>query len=425
MIKEFNRVNRVNGELKLPGDKSISHRAVMIACMADGVSVIKNLSSSEDVNSTIKCFEQLGCNFEKNRSTLKVYGKGFKGFNRPTQTLDCGNSGTTARLLTGILSAQDFESELVGDQSLSKRPMQRIVEPLRKMNANIFTSNSGTLPLKIYPSVLKPIEYEMPVASAQVKSSILFAALHLNEESTVIENFSTRDHTEKMLGLRTSQNNSMKKIYSSKKYYPSSFVMNIPSDISSASFFMVLALLLPESELLLKNISLNPTRIGVIKLLKEMGGNIEILNASHEKNEEIGDVIVKSSKLRNVEIDKAIIPNIIDEIPILSIAGVFAEGSFKITNARELRFKESDRIKALCENYKLAGLKVDEFDDGFVVNGNLSNETVMFNSYNDHRIAMAFAILSTLLPQGGKVTDFECVKISNPSFLEQLSLIAS
>lgn len=424
MIKEFTSINRVNGELILPGDKSISHRAVMFGSMADGVSVIGNLSTSEDVKSTMNCFKELGCEFEIGESTIKIKGKGFKGFNKPKKSLDCGNSGTTARLISGILAAQDFETELIGDESLSKRPMMRIVEPLRKMNAKIFTSDKGTLPIKINPSALNPINYEMTVASAQVKSSILLAGLHLVDETIVTEKVFTRNHTEKMLGLKTVDTGNGVSIYSSKKKYPIHFQINVPSDISTASFFIVLTLLLPDSELVLKNVSLNPTRTGVLRVLKNMSGDIQILNKRSEMNEETGDILVRSSRLKNVEIDKSIIPNIIDEIPVISVAGIFAEGNFQINNAEELRYKECDRISALCENYKKLGLKVDEFNDGFSLSGGISSKNVLFESFGDHRIAMTFAVLSSLLKSGGRVEDFDCVKISNPDFLGQLRSIS-
>lgn len=421
MNQQFEKINSLNGEIFLAGDKSISHRAVMFASMAKGESIIYNCSESEDVYSTIKCFKELGCEFELNNNTIKIIGKGFKNFNKPQNFLDAGNSGTTTRLISGILAAQNFESTIVGDDSLSKRPMKRIVEPLRLMGANIEPSENGTLPLKIFPSFnLKPIEYTLKVASAQVKSALLLLALHLEEESVIIDPFNTRNHTEKMLNLKVEKTSEGNKIFCSKKNYPKSFEINVPSDISSAAFFIVAALITKNSEILIRNISINPTRIGVIKILKEMGGDIEILNQKEECGEEVGDILVKSSRLKNIEIPKEIIPNIIDEIPILSVAGIFAEGDFIIKNAEELRVKESDRIKSLCENFKKVGLEVIENSDGFILSGELKNNYAEFDSYGDHRIAMTFAILSSMLEKGGVVNGFDCVKISNPKFMEQL-----
>lgn len=422
MNYRFNKVNSLKGEIYLAGDKSISHRAVMFASMAKGESVIYNCSESEDVNSTINCFKELGCEFVKNGNTVKIKGKGFKNFISPKNYLDAGNSGTTTRLLSGILSAQNFESVIIGDESLSSRPMTRIVEPLKLMGANIYSSEKGTLPLKIFPSnKLKPIEYKLQVASAQVKSSLLLLALHLDDETIIEDPFETRNHTELMLGLKVEKSDYGNKIYCSRKNYPQSFEMKIPADISSAAFFIVAGLISKDSEILIKDVSLNPTRTGIIKVLQDMGGNISLLNQRKVCGEEIGDILVKSSELKNVEIPKHLNPNIIDEIPILSVAGIFAEGNFEIRNAEELRVKESDRIKSLCNNFKKIGLEVIEYEDGFELFGTIKNDFAEFESFGDHRIAMAFAVLSMMFEKGGEVKNFDCVKISNPKFLEQIN----
>ncbi len=421
MNQKFDKINSLNGEIYLAGDKSISHRAIMFASLAKGESIIYNCSESEDVYSTVKCFQNLGCEFEINNNVIKVIGKGFKNLSAPNKYLDAGNSGTTTRLISGILAAQNFESTIIGDESLSKRPMRRIVEPLRLMGADIIPSENGTLPLKIFPSSeLKSIVYKLKVASAQVKSALLLLALHLDEESVIVDPFNTRNHTEKMLNLKVEETSEGKKIFCSKKNYPQSFQINVPSDISSAAFFIVAGLITPNSEILIKNVSINPTRTGVITILKEMGGDVKIINEKNECGEEVGDLLVKSSRLKNVEIPKEIIPNIIDEIPVLSVAGIFAEGDFVIKHAEELRVKESDRIKSLCENFKKVGLNVIENSDGFILTGELKNNYAEFESYGDHRIAMTFAILSSMLEKGGAVNGFDCVKISNPKFYDQL-----
>ena len=420
MIQKFDNVNTVKGELFLLGDKSISHRAIMFAAMANGVSVIKNCSGSDDVRSTISCFEKLGCKFEIIDDQIKVIGKGFKGFTKPESELYAGNSGTTARLISGILSAQNFESVITGDESLSQRPMKRIVEPLKLMGADISANENGTLPVRIKPFLINPIHYKLQVASAQVKSAMILCAIHLDEESIFTEPIPTRNHTEKLLNLRTEIVNDGTKIYVSKNNYPKPFEITVPSDISSAAFFIVLGLLTKNSEILIRNVSLNETRTGVIKILQQMGGKIEIENEREEKGEKAGDVRVYSSKLINVPIPQSIIPNIIDEIPILSIAGIFAEGNFRINNAKELRVKESDRIKSLCNNFRKAGLIVDEFEDGVELSGTVSNKETIYESYGDHRIAMAFGVLSMLMKNGGSVNDFECVGISNPQFVAQI-----
>ena len=421
VIQKFKNIDSVNGELFLLGDKSISHRAVMFAAMADGVSIIRNCSGSDDVRSTINCFEKLGCNFEINGDQIKVTGKGFKGLLKPKSELYAGNSGTTARLISGILSAQNFESVITGDESLSQRPMKRIVEPLRLMGAEISANENGTLPVIIKPSLIKPINYKLQVASAQVKSAMILCAINLDEESVFIEQTTTRNHTEKLLHLKTEITSGGTNIYVSKRNYPKPFEITIPSDISSAAFFIVLGLLTKNSAILIRNVSLNETRTGVINILHQMGGKIDIDNEREEKGEKVGDVRVYSSKLKNVSIPRTIIPNIIDEIPILSVAGIFAEGNFKINNAKELRVKESDRINSLCVNFKRAGLTVDEFEDGFELSGTVSNKETIFESYGDHRIAMAFGVLSMLMKNGGSVNDFECVGVSNPQFVEQVN----
>jgi 3-phosphoshikimate 1-carboxyvinyltransferase len=425
MIQAFKKVEGLNGEINLGGDKSLSHRSVMFAAMAKGLSKIYNCSASEDVSSSISCFEKLGCSFERNNEFIKVEGKGFKGFSKPASELYAGNSGTTTRLISGILCAQDFQSVITGDESLSSRPMRRIVDPLRLMGGNISANENGTLPLVIKPSdKIHHLNYTLQVASAQVKSAMLLCALHLDEESVIIEPWATRNHTEKLLGMKTEKTSEGTAIYVSKQNYPEPFEITVPSDISSAAFFIVMALLSKNSRVVIKNVSLNETRTGIIEVLKKMGGQIEIGNSRLEKGEEVGDVIVVSSDLKNIKIPEALIPNIIDEIPVLSVAGIFAEGNFRIENAKELRVKESDRIKSMCYNFKLAGLEVDEFEDGFELSGTLSDSEVLFESFGDHRIAMADAVLSMLMKNGSSINGFECVAISNPNFVKQVAALS-
>lgn len=425
MIKSFSKVKSVKGELTFAGDKSISHRAIFFSSMANGKSIIKNISLSEDVKSTRKVFSELGVEFYFDKSDLIVTGRGKKKFLPPQNFLDCGNSGTTARLASGLLIAQNFSSTLIGDESLSKRPMQRVIQPLKLMGGKIESSNS-TLPLIINPSdELKNIEYELPVASAQVKSALLIAGLHLSQQTKIIEKFITRDHTERMLELPVETTDDKKIISASEKFYPVAKEYFIPGDVSSSSFFIVLALLSNNSELIIKNVSLNPTRTGFIDILLKMNGNIQIENVKHSSNEPYGDLIIKSSELKNIRIDEKIIPNIIDEIPILSIAGIFAEGNFEIRNCKELRYKESDRIKSICDNLQLAGVEVEEFEDGFCIRGEVKNSPVTFNSFNDHRIAMAFSILAMLVGNDSMVDGIECVAISNPDFYSQVEQVVN
>lgn len=424
MIQEISKIKSAKGVLKLPGDKSISHRAVMFASMAEGESYVRNYLNSADLNSTIDCFRNLGCKITKDVDNLKIDGTGFKGFTKPLQELDAGNSGTTTRLISGILAAQNFKSTIVGDKSLSLRPMMRIVEPLTKMGAVLKPTKNGTLPMEIFPSdKLHNIEYDMNIASAQVKSSILLAGLHLEQETVVIEHSKTRNHTETLLGLRVEEEGNIRKIFVSKKDYPKAQEYIVPSDISTAAFFIVLALIAPESKIKLKNVLLNETRNGILKILKEMNASITIENDGEINGEKSGDLIISSSSLANIGISEEMIPNIIDEIPILSVAGIFAKGKFVVRNANELRFKESDRISAMCTNYKKLGLECTEFEDGFEVQGGVKNSNVLIESFDDHRIAMAFAILGMLVDVNLKINNFECVSISNPEFLNQLKVI--
>ncbi len=426
MIKEFQKINFVEGELQLPGDKSVSHRSVMFSSLAEGESVVYNCLESADINSTIDCFRKMGIEIDKNEERIIIRGKGLYGLQAPREVLDCGNSGTTARLISGILAAQKFESTLIGDESLSRRPMKRVIDPLREMGAIIETNEKLTLPMTIKPSPnFHAINYTLPVASAQVKSCVLLAGLFLEETTRVIEKEPTRNHTENLLNLDVEEKDEVRIISINNKKFPKPSVYYIPSDISASAFFIVLASLLKGSVLTLKNILLNETRNGIITVMKKMGADITIVNKQTRNGEISGDIIVRGAALENCEIDKEIIPNIIDEIPVLAIAGIFAGGAFEIRNAHELRVKEADRISAMCNNLKLLGLNITEYDDGFRVEGEIKNfDNLLFESYGDHRIAMAFGVLSVILPKGGRVNNFECVEISNPNFANQIEKIA-
>lgn len=425
MIQSFHKIRQVKGTLSFRGDKSISHRALLISSLADGKSSIKNLSDSEDVKSTINCLRTLGIEIESNGDEYIITGRGFKGYKKPLIQLNTGNSGTTARLLSGILSVQNFESTIVGDESLSLRPMQRVIEPLSKMGAKILNYN-GCLPMNILPiQTLNPIDYRMPVPSAQVKSAILLAGLHSDKETSVSESFRTRNHTENLLGLRINIDKDRIISTVSRINFPVPIDYYIPGDISSAMYFIVLALLTKNSELLIENVSLNSTRIESLNLFKRMGGDIQIKVKGSSNHEKYGDILVHSSELKNVVIEKNIIPLIIDEIPILAIAGIYADGAFEIRGATELRVKESDRIQAICKNLLKSGCYFEEYDDGFNVSGTISKVTGPFNSFGDHRIAMAFAILSSLMENGGAVENFKMAAISNPNFIEQLISVAN
>lgn len=423
---KIEKINHLKGELNLPGDKSISHRAIMFSALAKGKSVVHGCLKSEDIYSTINCFRSLGCNIVEKNNSLEIDGAGYQNLTSPQSNLDCGNSGTTTRLISGILSAQKFATTLIGDDSLRLRPMKRIIEPLNLMGAKINASEGYRLPMTIYGNpYLNSITYQLPVASAQVKSCIILAALHIDDEVKIIENVQTRNHTELMLNLNVSIEENKNIISVSKKDYPVAKVYQVPSDISSAAFFIVATLCSNNSELIIRNISLNETRTGIVKILKQMGGYIEILSMEKTAGEAYGDILVKSSVLQNIEIEKELIPNVIDEIPILSVAGFFANGKFSIRNAEELRYKESDRIKAICENFVSLGCQVNEYKDGFEIIKKEIMDNISFNSFSDHRIAMAFYILGSLIKNTVHIDSIESVKISNPDFFSQLKAIST
>jgi len=363
MIQSFNKIEKVSGSLNLPGDKSILHRTLIFSALANGESKITNLPQSDDIKSTINCLQQLGIQIKEKVNSTKVYGKGFKGFVKPDKPLNAGNSGTTARLLSGILAAQDFNSIIDGDGSLSKRPMMRIIEPLRLMGARITGSDENTLPLKFYATDhLNPITYELPIPSAQVKSAILLAGLHSSKITRVIEYRQTRDHTERMLGLNVEEHQLKSVISVSKSNYP-----------VSQKYFVT-----KNANLTIKNISLNPTRTGLLHLLKEMGAKINIDETGASNNEPYGNITIFTSELKNIKMSNEVIANIIDEIPILAIAGIFAEGDFEIRNAEELRVKECDRIGALCYNLSVLGLNIEEFEDGFKISGKIKSYGIWY-----------------------------------------------
>jgi len=418
------KINSVNGTLNLPGDKSVSHRAVFFSSLADGKSRIINCLNSEDLKSSINCFKKLGAEIIETDSEIIITGTGLRKLVKPESNLDAGNSGTTARLISGILAGQKFGSTLLGDKSLSSRPMKRIIDPLSEMGG-IIESTDFKLPIIFHHSKnIHPITYTLPVASAQVKSSVLLAGLHIDGITKVIEETETRDHTERMLGLDTIYKEGRKIISVSSEDYPTAKEYLVPSDISTASFFIILGLILHNSEIKISNLLLNPSRTGIIEVLREMGGNITEENVRTVSGEIMGDLVVKSSSLKNIKIRREIIPNIIDEIPILSIAGYFAEGDFIVDHAEELRYKESDRIKSICTNFSTLGVKVVEQQDGFSISGEINKKSSELQSFGDHRIAMSFAVLSALIGTKITINNYECVAISNPDFLTQLKSIS-
>ena len=425
MDKELRTARHLRGEITVPGDKSISHRAAMIGAIAEGVTEIGGFLRAADPLSTLQCIHDLGVETKFLSDTLSVHGKGLHGLRRPEKILDAGNSGTTIRLLTGILAGQKFSSEISGDAYLTQRPMRRIIEPLTLMGASISASRQQTAPLTI-TSVerLHAIDYVLPVASAQVKSAILLAGIFADGTTSVFESKKSRDHTERMLNLEIDHSNGMNvvKVVGKRPIYAKQFY--VPGDPSSAAFFIVAGLIVPNSEIVIKNISVNPTRIGFIQVLQSMGANIKLEGENIVGGETIGNVVVSNSSLQsNIVLRGKIIPNIIDEIPILAVAAIFAKGTFEVRDASELRTKECDRIRAICYNIKAMGLEVEEFQDGFAFESKDRLLPSIYDSFGDHRIAMAFGIAGVASEGRSMVTNAECVDISFPSFwktLEQL-----
>lgn len=422
MDKVLSPAQSLHGIITVPGDKSISHRSVLIGALSEGTSEIEGFLDAADPLSTLSCINALGIKHAFVNKTLLLYGRGLFGLQPSSSVLDAGNSGTTIRLLSGILSGQPFASSISGDQYLTRRPMKRIIDPLEKMGAHITSSPECTAPLHIqgrYP--LTPIDYELPVASAQVKSAVLLAGLYAEGETRVIESKPSRDHTERMLHLSKKLENgkTITSVTSGKKFRGDKYL--VPGDPSSAAFFIVAGLIVPHSEILIRNVGLNPTRTGFIDVLLAMNADIIIENKRTIGGEPVGDIIVRTSELRNGRtLEGDIIPNIIDEIPILSIAGMFAQGLFCIRGAKDLRNKESDRIHSMCTNIRLTGIDVEEFDDGFAFESKNNLFQAEFDSFDDHRIAMAFGIASLVLKGETKIKNAECVSISFPAFWELL-----
>ena len=420
----------IQTEINIPGDKSISHRSIIFSSLARGKSEIKGFLECEDCLNTISAFRSLGINIEKIGSgNYIVEGKGINGLNKPKDVINCGNSGTTMRLMTGLLSAQPFYSVLTGDNSLCERPMDRVIIPLEKMGARIWSRDNKYAPLGIRGNDnLKGIEYHSPVASAQVKSSLLLAGLYAEGETFVNEPEKSRDHTERMLkamGANITIKDNTVSVSQFKDIGLESRLIRVPADISSAAFFMAAGLLLPDSEIYLKNIGINPTRAGIIEIIKKMGGHIQLENKRNISGEMIADVLVKSSELRGIEVKGDIIPRLIDEIPIITVLGAFARGRTIIKDAEELRVKETDRIKALYEEFKKIGVEIKEREDGLIIEGNnLIKGGVNVDSRGDHRIAMSLAVAGLLAENEIIIDNCQAVNVSFPGFFELIKMFS-
>ena len=410
----------LKGSIKVPGDKSISHRSIMLGSIADGVTRVSGFLEGEDSLATLSAFRDMGVKIERNGSNVTINGVGKHGLKEPIHSLNLGNSGTSIRLMSGLLSAQSFDSELCGDESLSKRPMGRVIEPLRLMGADI-SGNDSKPPLLIKGGKqLSSIEYTLPVASAQIKSCLLLAGLYSDGKTTIIENGISRDHTERMLnGFGYDVTSSSNKISLMGGGSLKSCDIEVPSDISSAAFFMVAGCISENSSIVLEAVNINPTRTGVIDILRLMGANIELLNQRLQAGELIADIKVTSSQLKGIEIPENLVPLAIDEFPVLFIAASCAKGETVLTGARELRVKESDRIQVMADGLTALGIDNEVLDDGIrIIGGEFKEQTSSIKSHHDHRISMAFAIASVKSKFNIEIEGVDNVKTSFPNFVE-------
>ena len=421
----INKINSLKGTFDVPSDKSISHRSVMFGSLAQGTTHITNFLMGADCLSTISCFRALGIDIDvdEDKHEVWVHGKGLKGLSAPSTILDCGNSGTTVRLISGILSGQNFQTTLTGDASIQKRPMKRVILPLTQMGASFTAKEDNFCPMTISPSSLHGICYDSPVASAQVKSSILLAGLYATSPTTVTEPSISRDHTERMLsafGASIKRDGKSVTIQPCKELYATD--IEVPGDISSAAFFMVAGLITPNSEITIKNVGINPTRRGILDVLLDMGGDITCLNEREVGGEMVCDLLVRSSALHGTTVGGEIIPTLIDEIPAIAIAALFAKGTTIIKDAKELRVKESDRIETLSTELLKLGAKLTTQEDGMSIEGGHPLQGgVSLESYHDHRIAMSLAILASRLDEPCTLLHPECVAISFPNFFDLLT----
>lgn len=418
-------ITGLRGTVSVPGDKSISHRCVMFGSIADGTTEIHNFLPGADCLATIQCFRTLGIEIEQKDSTVTVHGKGLHGLSAPSHILDVGNSGTTTRLLSGILAGQPFESKLSGDESLNSRPMKRIIDPLTQMGANISSIlRNGCAPLYIAPSRLHGIHYDSPVASAQVKSCILLAGLYAEGETSVTEPGLSRNHTELMLrefgadirsvhDLDCSRTTAIirpcQELYGQK--------ITVPGDISSAAYFIAAGLIVPDSEIRITNVGVNPTRAGMLKVCEDMGARIQLDNERTEGGEKIADITVRTSQLHGTVIEGDIIPALIDEIPIIAVMAAVAEGTTVIRDAAELKVKETDRIETVTDNLKAMGCDVTPTDDGMIIKGG-KLKGASIHTLLDHRIAMAFSIAALAAEGRTRILDSKCVDVSYPTFYD-------
>ncbi len=419
---KLHKAAHIRGEITVPGDKSISHRSVMFGSIAKGTTEIHNFLEGADCLSTIGCFRRMGIEIENKNGTVIVHGKGMHGLTAPSGTLDCGNSGTTTRLISGILAPQNFDVTLTGDESIQKRPMKRIIEPLSMMGADIKSiRGNDCAPLKICGMPLAGIHYTSKVASAQVKSAILLAGLYADGLTTVTEPQVSRNHTELMLkffGAELESKETSVTIWPATELFGNR--IDVPGDISSSVYFVAAGLILPNSEVLIKNVGINPTRAGLIKVCEAMGADLTLSNENHGNAEPTADLLVRTSSLKACTIGGDIIPTLIDELPTIAIMACFAEGTTVIRDAAELKVKESNRIAIMVENLRAMGADVEETEDGMIIHGGKPLHGAVIDSHKDHRIAMTFAVAALAAEGETEIHDADCVNISYPAFYEEL-----
>ncbi|MDO5538454.1 MAG: 3-phosphoshikimate 1-carboxyvinyltransferase [Eubacteriales bacterium] len=429
-MKFENYTSPLRGEISVPGDKSISHRAVMFGALADGTTEVTNFLQGADCLSTISCFRKMGIEIENTPEHILIHGKGLHGLKKPSEILDTGNSGTTTRLISGILAGQSFQSVLNGDASIQSRPMKRIMDPLSLMGADIVSmKENGCAPLMINGNssekhVLHGIHYLSPVASAQVKSCILLAGLYADSPVSVTEPELSRNHTELMLsgfGADIHSENTTATIVPDPKL--TAMKIAVPGDISSAAYFIAAALMVPGSEILIRNVGINPTRDGILRVAKQMGADITLLNEKISGGEPTADILVKYSPLQGIEIGGKLIPSLIDELPVIAVLACTAKGTTVIKDAQELKVKESNRIDTVANALEAMGAHVQATDDGMIIEGGYPLNGAVIDSHKDHRIAMSFAIASLIAKSETEIIDADCVKISYPNFYETLNLL--
>ena len=427
--KTIHPAKSVAGNVKPPGDKSISHRYAMLAGIAEGTSELSNFALAADCHSTLACMKALGAEVRADKSLVRVAGHGLHGLKASRRPLDAGNSGTTIRLLSGILAGQNFTSKIAGDDSLNKRPMKRILTPLREMGARILARDENFAPLEIFGGALRGIQYQMPMASAQVKSAVLLAGLFAEGDTSVVEPARTRDHTELALeefGVPIERHGLATRIHGNGEIKLTGKKLEVPGDLSSAVFFIAAASLFPESSLHIQGVGLNPTRTAILDVFARMGASLEMLSLRSAQGEIIGDIAVKGAELKGGVIAGTEIPLVIDELPMLAALGPFTEQGIEIRDAAELRVKESDRIAALAENLRRMGAKVEEFPDGLKVAGRSAGKLrgAVVEPHGDHRIAMAFAVAALGAQGPTTIRDAECAGVSYLTFYDDLARLA-